>query len=261
MISFDLDMTLLDHGPGKITPSALAAIERLGPRHKIVLATGRDMDNYYSAPYRDIVKPDAIVHMNGTKITVGGRLLFEHLFDRELLVRLLTYCEKEGYAIGMTLDDDDYYIHPEVVADSDKRYWGGCGRNFKDPWDMLNLKIRTLAFFGCEEQVRRVEQDFPMLKMPMFAGKRGADVIEMGYSKADGLRRLAEYFGENTDLSDTVAFGDSMNDLEVIREAGIGVAMGNAVEELKKAADYVTSPIQEDGIYQACLHLGLFPEE
>ena len=62
MISFDLDMTLLDHRTDQITPSALEAIEKLRPKHRIVLATGRDMDNYYSTSYRDIVRPDAIVH-------------------------------------------------------------------------------------------------------------------------------------------------------------------------------------------------------
>ena len=53
MISFDLDMTLLDHRTDQITPSALEAIEKLRPKHRIVLATGRDMDNYYSTSYRD----------------------------------------------------------------------------------------------------------------------------------------------------------------------------------------------------------------
>ena len=51
---------------------------------------------------------------------------------------------------------------------------------------------------------------------------------------------------------------DSMNDIEVVQEAGIGVAMGNAVDALKKVADYVTAPIGEDGIYKACEHLRLF---
>lgn len=257
MISFDLDMTLLDHRSGKITDSALKAIERLREKHKIVIATGRDMDNYFSVLYRDIIRPDAIVHMNGTKVTVGGRLLFEHVFDKTLLREVLSFCEKEGFAIGMTEGDDDYYIHPEVVADSDNRYWGGCGRHFKDPWAMMDKKIRTLAFIGSEDQVRRVEQEFPQLNLPLFAGRRGADVMEAGFSKADGLRHLAAYFHEKEDLSDTVAFGDSMNDLEVIKEAGIGVAMGNAVEELKAAADYVTANIEDDGVYKACVHLGL----
>lgn len=259
MISFDLDMTLLDHKTGTITPSALTAIRHLRKKHRIILATGRDMDNYYSAEYKDIILPDAIVHMNGTKITAGRQLLYEHLFNKELLERLLTFCEKEGFGIGMTEGDDDYYIHQEIVKASDISLWGSCGRNFKNPWDMMNKKIRTLAFIGNEEQVHIVKKAFPNLNMPLFAGRRGADVMESGCSKADGLRYLARYFGEKEDLCDTVVFGDSMNDLEVIREAGTGVAMGNAVSELKAVADYVTSPIDEDGIYRACLYLGLIP--
>jgi len=260
MISFDLDMTLLDHSTNRIPESALKAIEQLRKKHKIILATGRDMDNYYSVPYRDIIKPDAIIHMNGTKITVGGKLIYEHILDPILLKKLLEFCDREGYGIGMTVGDEDYYIHPEVIEASDIRFWGSCGRRFQDPWKMLYMPVRTLAFIGEEKQVRRVEAAFPQLKMPLFAGRSGADVMEAGCSKADGLRRLARWFGEKEDLSDTVAFGDSMNDLEVIREAGIGVAMGNAAEELKKAADYITSSISEDGIYRACLHLGLLAE-
>ena len=103
MISFDLDMTLLDHRTDQITPSALEAIEKLRPKYKIVLATGRDMDNYYSTSYRDIVRPDAIVHMNGTKITVGDKLLFEHIFDPKLLRRVLSFCDEKGFGIGMTV--------------------------------------------------------------------------------------------------------------------------------------------------------------
>lgn len=54
----------------------------------------------------------------------------------------------------------------------------------------------------------------------------------------------------------TVAFGDSMNDYEVVQEAGIGIAMGNAVEELKMVADYVTDDIDRDGVWKACRHFG-----
>ena len=88
MISFDLDMTLLDHASGRIPESALKAIEQLRKKHRIILATGRDMDNYFSVPYRDIVSPDAIIHMNGTKITVGGTMIYEHRFDLTLLEQL-----------------------------------------------------------------------------------------------------------------------------------------------------------------------------
>ena len=58
-------------------------------------------------------------------------------------------------------------------------------------------------------------------------------------------------------MEKTYAFGDSMNDLEIIQAAGVGIAMGNGAPELKEAADYVTSDIGEDGIYRACKHFHL----
>ena len=175
MISFDLDMTLLDHRTDQITPSALEAIEKLRPKYKIVLATGRDMDNYYSTSYRDIVRPDAIVHMNGTKITVGDKLLFEHIFDPKLLHRVLSFCDEKGFGIGMTVGDEDYYIHPEIIAANDIRFWGSCGRQFQDPWKMLTMPVRTLAFVGSREQVKEMEREFPTLKLPMFASGCGRE--------------------------------------------------------------------------------------
>ena len=120
------------------------------------------------------------------------------------------------------------------------------------------MKIRTLAFVGNEYQAAQIERDFPSLRLPLFAGKHGADVLEKGHSKADGLRLLAKYFGEDPSLKNSVAFGDSMNDIEIIQAAGTGVAMGNAVEELKACADLVTDSIEKDGIWNACSQLGLF---
>ena len=69
------------------------------------------------------------------------------------------------------------------------------------------------------------------------------------------LDKVCEYF--HIPMSETYAFGDSMNDLEILQEAGTGIAMGNAVPALKEVADYVTDRIDEDGIYKACKHFGL----
>ena len=59
------------------------------------------------------------------------------------------------------------------------------------------------------------------------------------------------------DVADTIAFGDGPNDLDMIAYAGVGVAMGNAREGLKKIADFVTKPVNEDGISYAMQKLGL----
>ncbi|MDD6196799.1 Cof-type HAD-IIB family hydrolase [[Clostridium] aminophilum] len=259
LVSFDLDMTLLDHKDLRIPDSALRALDLLRQSgKKIILATGRDMDTHYSRQYIDLIRPDAVIHMNGTKITAGSRLLYEHHFNRNLLRAMMTFCEERGYSIGMTYGDDDYYLNPEAVEANDLRRWGECGRHFRDPSALLTLPVRTLAFVGSPDQVKEMQKTFPNVRFPLFSSQTGADIVEEGCSKADGLVRLARYFGEDPSLKDAVAFGDSMNDIEVIRAVGTGIAMGNAVPELKEVADYITDPIGQDGIYNACRKFGLF---
>ena len=254
--SFDLAQTLLDHGTYRIPDSALRALERLREDFYIVLSTGRDMDTYYSREYRDIVKPDAIIHMNGTKITVGDELIYEHTMDKGLLKRLFDYADGAGYAVGVTIGDEDFYLHPEAVKELDIQRWGKCMRRFQDPWQLLDREVRTLAYVGREEGALDMEKQFPELKFLLFAGRMGADVVELEASKGKGLIRLCQYYG--TTPEEAVAFGDSMNDYEILQTAGTGIAMGNAIQELKDVADYVTTDIEKDGVWNACEHFGFF---
>ena len=258
IISFDLDMTLLDHENWQIPVSAMDTIAALREDYYIVIASGRDMDNHYSCQYKEQVRPDAIIHTNGTRVTVGDRVIFEHFMDQALLRRLIDFSKGKPYAVGLTIGNDDYYINPEIVVKHDQLRWQESVRNFMDPEALFETEIRTLTYLGNEEGVRELEQQFPKLKFPMFAGGTGADVVETEISKAAGLRRLCDHYGIS--MSDTVAFGDSMNDYEIVRDAGIGVAMGNAIEPLKEVADYITDHIRADGVRKGCIAIGLLKE-
>lgn len=72
------------------------------------------------------------------------------------------------------------------------------------------------------------------------------DVVQPGVSKATGIRVLMDSFG--IDASEVMAFGDAGNDAEMLRLAGVGVAMGNASDELKSIADLVCDPCEEQGV-------------
>ena len=78
---------------------------------------------------------------------------------------------------------------------------------------------------------------------------------QQGADKGEGLLAMAKHQG--LDPQYTMAFGDGGNDTTMIRKAGIGVAMGNAIDELKKEADFVTTTVDEDGIQYALRHFGL----
>lgn len=256
IVSFDVDMTLLNHEDWKIPDSAMEALKMLRDQYYIVIATGRDMDSKLSAGLTELINPDAIIHLNGTKVTIGSRTIYEYQMDRELVKRLLQFTEGKEFAMGVTVGTKDYFMNPEYVTRHDMIRWGQSDRCFRNPWKLLEMPVRTLAYIGKEPGTKLVEAAFSELKLPMFSSREGADVIEQDMSKANGLKRLCEYW--DIPLSCTIAFGDSMNDFEIIRDAGIGVAMGNGNEKLKQAADYVTAPIGEDGVWKACIHLGLF---
>ena len=83
----------------------------------------------------------------------------------------------------------------------------------------------------------------------------GYDVYAKDQTKATGIKHLLEYL--QVDVKDTFAFGDGHNDKEMIEYCGIGVAMGNAIEKVKNASDYVTDDIDNDGIYNAMKYFKL----
>ena len=84
------------------------------------------------------------------------------------------------------------------------------------------------------------------------------DITVKGADKGSALLKLAAHIG--LEPSECIAFGDGGNDMSILRAAGIGVAMGNANEEVQDAADYITTSVDEDGIRNAFIHFNIIEE-
>lgn len=80
-----------------------------------------------------------------------------------------------------------------------------------------------------------------------------ADITAKGNNKQKGIDEIIRHF--NIRLEETVAFGDGGNDISMLRHAGIGVAMGNASDDVKAVADYITTTVDDDGIANALKQL------
>ena len=152
-------------------------------------------------------------------------------------------------------DGKKSYFNQEKLVEWDKKQWGMSQRKFGDPNRIFEMEVGTLAYIGNHMGAKDIESNFESIRCPLFAGGLGADVIEGDVSKESGLLRLSKHY--NIDIKDTISFGDAMNDMEILKRAGIGVAMGNAHDKLKEVADMVTDDIDKDGVYNACVKLGL----
>ncbi len=96
-----------------------------------------------------------------------------------------------------------------------------------------------------------LEEDYTMI----VHNEAVVEMVPKGFDKGTGIREVCELL--DTDIKDTYAFGDSMNDFEMIEASGCGVVMGGGADVVKEKADFVTKELREDGIYYACRELGL----
>ena len=81
------------------------------------------------------------------------------------------------------------------------------------------------------------------------------EIIRKDMDKGEAMKRVCEYYG--ADMGDTIAFGDSMNDLQMLEAAGVAVVMGNSSQELKDRGDVVCESVEEDGVYYEFKRMGL----
>ncbi|WLR43289.1 Cof-type HAD-IIB family hydrolase [Bacillus carboniphilus] len=252
VIFFDIDGTLLDHEK-KIPNSTKYAIDKLKENgHYVAISTGR-------APFmfkdiRSELGIDSFVSFNGQFVVFEGNIAYENPLSERKLESLRLYSEERNHPlVFMSHEDmkatvyDHKYIHESM---------GSLLFNHPEHlphYHQSSSIYQTLLFCqdGEELEYRRDYQDFHIIRWHEYA----TDILPIGGSKAEGIKHLLERL--KIPKEDVYAFGDGLNDLEMIEFVGNGVAMGNAVLELKNVADMVTKPVDEHGIEYGLKKLGL----
>lgn len=249
---FDVDGTLLSHKSRSVpqsTRDALQALRAAGIR--CVVATGRQITEMMKLPVADIPF-DGYITLNGQLILdehrhmVHGTPLTGKVKDH--LVRMFTenqipalLVEKE--AVYLNFVDERVLAVQEAISSAVPPFGKYTGADI--------YQVCAYLGKGDEQLLAEIASDCVMTRWNL----GGMDIIAKGGGKVAGIRRYLEDTGIAPD--EIIAFGDGENDVEMLQFAGIGVAMGNAEEMVKQAADYITSDIDEDGIANALRHFGL----
>lgn len=255
-VFFDIDGTLWNE-KNEIPPSAIKAIHRLREKGNLAfLCSGRCRAHIRSRELLGIGF-DGIVSGCGTMIEYAGETVFYKKIENELVEHTIRTVRQ--YGCRPILEGREYvYLDEEEFAGS---YFG---RKLKEEMGDHLLSVSgqwgkwEISKLTCATESADTERCFEALKESYDFMIHNPAVVEMvpkGYHKGVGISKVCELLG--LDLEDTFAFGDSANDLGMLRTAGTSVAMGNGSDEAKAAADYVTDTLMEDGIWKACEHLGL----
>lgn len=260
---FDVDGTLLPFGRGLPENTLHALCEAQANGNRIFLSTGRspaEMD-----PRLKDVRFDGGVYCGGSRAFAGGKDVFSSFISRADLEYTSALCAQKGWSLLMQCDDSSWYkddFYELYLSFLDKYVGGrikvGCLRKAEElPFDRKSTKLILLTPDGDMAEARALLSDrYDVLNNTIgVPSSLMAEVCQKNVNKAVGMKAILSYFGAS--VSDAVAFGDGSNDVEIIKEAGIGVAMGNACDEIKAAADYITSECTDDGIGKALRHFGI----
>ena len=255
ILFFDVDSTLYSHKTNSVPESAIKAIELAKQNgHIIVLATGRSKLLTATLGIFEKIDFDYFVTINGTLvIDKFDNIIFSLPCEKKSVKKVMELVDKHQLNLCF-INKDDYYLY----KDEDKRSHLGYDPlhiPIPNKKEYLNEDIYQINLFCEDEYVNEFIENTNEFLSYSRLNDYGYDVYAKDQTKATGIKHLIEYL--NIDKKDTIAFGDGHNDSEMIEYCEIGVAMGNAIEKVKKVSNYITDDIDNDGIYNAMKYLKL----
>lgn len=256
IIFFDIDGTILGEESKTILPSTKKAIQKARENgHYAVINTGRT-DLLVGKELKEGIGFDGYLLGCGTSIKFGGKDLFHRTIPRETgkkIVKELRRCKIDGVLEG---EQYDYIDKKENINfEFFQKFIAGFSVPCKS-WDDEELCFDKLFVYTTEESDLTGFQDVFDHEFDFIDREKGFyEIIPKGFSKASAITYLVDYLGMS--MENTAAIGDSNNDLTMLSCVNTSIAMGNSTKSILDMADYITSHVDEDGIFNALKWLGV----
>lgn len=267
LIFFDIDGTLVDFSM-QIPDSTLEGLQLARANgHRIAICTGRPYTNIY--PFLLDFGFDGVVASAGAYIQYRDKKIYHSILAPEKLVILADLFRRHGAAYflqgysGRFVSEPDSLVMDEILSE------GEGAKKLREGMILCEAPERQEGmecgvYFQSDAVVEQMQREADAATDGYFCltgCSFGTDIVysgeitRKGVNKATGMQRLLEAMGMSQ--QDSVAFGDGSNDFEMIQFAGQGIVMGNGIPKLKECGDYVTTAIDQDGIWNGLKHLGL----
>lgn len=257
IVFFDYDGTLVDESEKiyRPTEATLNSIKKLKENgHLAVLATGRAK---CYVPQTGI-DWDGYITSNGAHAELNGVSVFDKLVPDELVKKLVDKSKEYGYMYVLENQDECYTngFDNEHFIDT-LNFFDIPREHFKRVSEAEKIKAyKMFLTFDNMESFEAIKREFEgEFIMGKHRTNMSCDVDIAGNNKGMSIGKIADAAG--VDIKDTYAFGDSINDFEMMKSVGTGIAMGSHIEGLEKLCEFVTETVKNEGITKGLERVGL----
>ncbi|MBU3842708.1 MAG: Cof-type HAD-IIB family hydrolase [Candidatus Fusobacterium pullicola] len=255
-VFFDVDGTLVSFKTHRVPQSTLEAIKKLQAKGiKVFVATGRHASILTEGNNVHEIDFDGFVTLNGQYcFTKDRKVIYENNICREDIVALLEFLKENRFPCAFVEDRDTYMNYIDDVVVNLLKSVNVPLPPIEDIERAKDGKVFQLNPYIPVEFEAEVMKVLPNCEATRWS-PTFIDVIPAGGGKHVAIQKIMEYYGYKKD--EIMAFGDGGNDKTMLMIAGIGIAMGNANEDVKEIADYVTTSVDNDGVLNALKHFNV----
>jgi Cof subfamily protein (haloacid dehalogenase superfamily) len=250
LVFFDIDGTL---ATGKHVPeSAAEGLRLLRENGNLVfICTGRN-PAYAEKNFGQYA--DGFICCNGRLAVKGGEVLYSHPLSDEQIREIVKRMDAVGAGYAFLGTDEGYYGGDPAGYEVMSRVQD---KGFVKNGLAEHMNVYTFdAYLGTPDRISVIQEALDGFAIANPHGPHpSADITVLGVDKGTALVHVAEVLGVL--LENTYGFGDGRNDICMLKAVGHGIAMGNAIDETKAAAEYVTTDINDNGVWNGLKHYGL----
>lgn len=261
LIVSDIDGTLLEDGGHKLNPALFPVILKLREQGvQFAAASGRQWVSIEKV-FDPIKEKIFYLSDNGAYVGCCGRQLFVNAMDRELALMLVRDIQAEGLDVMVSGPDVIYLERArETGGHSDLYHWMKNGYKYRvkevADWSQVQddiIKVSAYKPCGIETAVVRLRDQYHDRMKMTISGEMWLDCMRQDVNKGQAVKLLQESLGIRPE--ETMAFGDQLNDLELLQQAYYSFAIGNARREIKAAARFEADTCARDGVLKVLKRL------
>lgn len=251
---FDIDGTLVSFKTHRMSDAVVECLKELrSVGVRLFISSGRHtlvMDNLGNFPF------DGYIAMNGALTILDGKTIDSHPLPKATSLQIATIATELNvpcWAFGDSIAGINFENEKSLEVSRQLEFFPRCYLDLADVARNHDVYQYTI-YMSAEEEAKYLHPVLSEVEYPRWH-PYFADIVPQGLSKSYGASLILERLGLGRE--ECMAFGDGGNDVPLLEYAGIGVAMGNASDDVKEAADYVTDGVDDDGIISALRHFGI----